>query len=430
MFLKSKSLLVSSLLVITAAFPTAAHANSCQPTKQLSSPHIAQLHLEVINANTGQSLLAINENQAERSASVMKVLTAAVALDVLGPNHQVTTNVVSDPQNPGRIYLVGAGDITLSRMPGSVTSYYAKAPKLDTLTRQIAEWSQRTGIQISEVFIDSSLYGSDNEWHPTWSKRGLSDGYMAAVSALQIDAGRLTSSRNNLVWLAKRTATPVAQAGELFIASLNARGLATGLTASVGKAPANAQSIASVQSRPMSEWVANMLRVSDNSLAEALGRLSLIKSGMEPKMENLTALYKKVLSARGINTSKLKIVDASGLSSENAVPVALVNDVLVQVNQGAGEYEFLRAGLPISGEKGSLRTRFATGNLKAARGLVAAKTGYISSGYSLAGFVTAKDGTPLIFTVYNLSPKAKLTQRNAMDNLVYRFYQCGANLTR
>jgi D-alanyl-D-alanine carboxypeptidase/D-alanyl-D-alanine-endopeptidase (penicillin-binding protein 4) len=180
----------------------------------------------------------------------------------------------------------------------------------------------------------------------------------------------------------------------------------------------------------MSEWVANMLRVSDNSLAEALGRLSLIKLGMEPKMENLTALYKKVLSARGINTSKLKIVDASGLSSENAVPVALVNDVLVQVNQGAGEYEFLRAGLPISGEKGSQRTRFATGNLKAARGLVAAKTGYISSGYSLAGFVTAKDGTPLIFTVYNLSPKAKLTQRNAMDNLVYRFYQCGANLTR
>jgi D-alanyl-D-alanine carboxypeptidase/D-alanyl-D-alanine-endopeptidase (penicillin-binding protein 4) len=106
-----------------------------------------------------------------------------------------------------------------------------------------------------------------------------------------------------------------------------------------------------------------------------------------------------------------------------------VNDVLALVNQGTGEYQYLKAGLPVSGEKGSLRTRFATGNLKAARGLVAAKTGYITSGYSLAGYLTARDGTPLIFTVYNLSPKAKLTQRNAMDNLVYRFYQCGANLT-
>ncbi|MFZ9744930.1 MAG: D-alanyl-D-alanine carboxypeptidase, partial [Aquiluna sp.] len=100
MSLKSKSLILSSLLVIGAAFPTAAHATNCQPTKQLASPNIAQLHVEVLNANTGQTLLAINENQAERSASVMKVLTAAVALDVLGPEHKVTTNVFSDLQNP------------------------------------------------------------------------------------------------------------------------------------------------------------------------------------------------------------------------------------------------------------------------------------------------------------------------------------------
>jgi D-alanyl-D-alanine carboxypeptidase/D-alanyl-D-alanine-endopeptidase (penicillin-binding protein 4) len=430
MSLKSKSLILSSLLVIGAAFPTAAHASSCQPTKQLASPSIAQLHVEVLNANTGQTLIAINENQAERSASVMKVLTAAVALDVLGPDYTVTTNVFSDPQNPGRIYLVGAGDVTLSRMPGNITSYYAKAPKLDTLSRQISEWSQRTSNIVTEVFIDTSLYGSDSEWHSTWSKRGLTDGYMAAVSALQIDAGRLTSSRNDLVWLAKRTATPVRQAGELFIKSLNKRGIAVGLKATEAKLPTGAQVIASVESRPMSEWVSNMLRVSDNSLAEALGRLSLIKAGFEPKMQNLTALYRRVLSARGVDSSKIKIVDASGLSNENAVPVAVVNDVLALVNQGIGDYEYLKAGLPVSGEKGSLRTRFATGNLKAAKGLVAAKTGYISSGYSLAGYLTARDGTPLIFTVYNLSPQAKLTQRNAMDNLVYRFYQCGANLTR
>jgi D-alanyl-D-alanine carboxypeptidase/D-alanyl-D-alanine-endopeptidase (penicillin-binding protein 4) len=111
------------------------------------------------------------------------------------------------------------------------------------------------------------------------------------------------------------------------------------------------------------------------------------------------------------------------------VPVALVNDVLSLVNQGVGNYSVIEAGLPISGEKGSLRTRFASGNLAAAKGLVAAKTGYITSGYSLAGFLTARDGTELIFTVYNLSEKARLTQRDAMDNLVYRFYQCGAKLS-
>lgn len=429
MFSKSKAIFLTSALLVATTFPTAAHATSCQPTKQLASSHIAQLHVEVLNAATGQTLFARNESASERSASVMKVLTAAVALDVLGPNHQVTTNVVSDPSNPGRIYLVGAGDVTLSRMPGNVTSYYAKAPKLDTLTRQIADWSQQTGTTVTEVFVDNSLYGGDNEWHPTWSKRGLTDGYMAPVSALQIDAARLTSSRNNLVWLAQRTAKPVSQAAELFVASLNKRGIAVDLVASEGKAPTGATVIASVQSRPMSEWVTNMLRVSDNSLAEALGRLSSLKAGFDGSMQSLTPLFKRVLGNRGLNVAQLKIIDASGLSRDNAVSVALVNDVLTLVNQGTGDYEVIEAGMPVSGQNGSLRTRFATGNLKAARGLVAAKTGYISTGYSLAGFLTARDGTELIFSIYNLSPRASLKQRNAMDNLVYRFYQCGANLT-
>lgn len=429
MILKSKAILLATAVLLSTTLPSPAHASSCQPTKQLASSQIAQLHVEVLHASTGQTLFAKNETAAERSASVLKVLTAAVALDVLGPNHQVTTSVYSDPTNPGKIYLVGAGDITLSRMPGNITSYYAKAPKLDTLTRLISQWSTTTGNTISEVFIDSSLFGSNTEWHSTWSKRGLSDGYMAPVSALQIDGARLTSSSNKLVWLAKRTDKPVTQAGQLFIESLNQRGLALGLSAKEGKLPANAIPIASVQSRPMSEWISNMLRVSDNSLAEALGRLSSLKAGLDGSMASLNTLYKNTLAARGLNVSTLKIVDASGLSSENAVSVSLINDVLALVKQGVGDYEVLAAGLPVSGQSGSLKTRFATGNLKAAKGLVAAKTGYISSGYSLAGFLTARDGTELIFSVYNLSPKASLKQRDAMDNLVYRFYQCGANLS-
>lgn len=429
MSLRSKALISALLMVTVAAFPSPAHATSCTPAKQLSSKNISQLHVEVVEANTGKTLFAKNETAAERSASVMKVLTAAVALDVLGPDYQVTTNVYSDPANPGSIYLVGAGDITLSRMPGNITSYYAKAPKLDTLTRLIASWSKQSGVAITEVSIDSSLFGGNNEWHKTWSKKGLTDGYMAPVSALQIDAGRLTSSKNKNVWLAKRTSTPVTQAGQLFISSLNGRGLAVGLTAKEKKLPEGAQVIASVKSRPMSEWIANMLRVSDNSLAEALGRLSSLKLGLDGSMASLSPLFRQVLAARGLETSTLAIIDASGLSRDNKVPVALVNDVLSLVKQGGSNYSVIEAGLPVSGQKGSLRTRFATGNLSAARGLVLAKTGYITTGYSLAGFLTARDGTELIFTVYNLSERARLVQRNAMDNLVYRFYQCGAKLS-
>ncbi len=425
---RSKSLLLAVALAITALFPTPAHA-SCTLEKQLSSKNIKQLHVEVLDAASGETLFAKSEAQPARTASVLKVLTAAVALDVLGPDYRITTSVMVSPSEPGKIYLVGAGDVTLSRMPGNITSYYAKAPKLDSLTRQIATWVKSSSVSISAVSVDSSLFGGDKEWHPTWSKLGLSSGYMAPVSALQIDAARLTSSRNPNSWLAKRTATPVKQAGDLFVASLNKMGIATGITATSAKAPTDSVVIASVQSRPVSELVANMLRVSDNSLAEALGRISSLKSGLDGSMASLTPLYKKVLKARGLDVSKISIVDASGLSRQNQVPAALINDLLVLVNQGVGDYEVLEAGLPVSGDSGSLRSRFATGSKVETKGKVIAKTGYILTGYSLAGFLTAKDGTELIFTIYNLADRANANHRIAMDNLVYRFYQCGASLT-
>ncbi len=425
---RSKSLLLAVALAITALFPTPAHA-SCTVDKQLTSKNIKQLHVEVLDATSGQTLFSKDEQQPARTASVMKVLTAAVALDVLGPDYRITTSVMVSPSEPGKIYLVGAGDVTLSRMPGNITSYYAKAPKLDSLTKQIASWAKASSISISAVSVDSSLFGGEKEWHPTWSRLGLSSGYMAPVSALQIDAARLTSTRNPNTWLAQRTSTPVKQAGDLFVASLNKVGIATGLKATAAKAPTDSVVIASVQSRPVSELVANMLRVSDNSIAEALGRVASIKSGLDGSMASLTPLYKKVLKARGLDVSKISVIDASGLSRLNQVPAALINDLLLLVNQGVGDYESLEAGLPISGESGSLKSRFATGSKVETKGKVIAKTGYILTGYSLAGFLTAKDGTELIFTVYNLAERANANHRLAMDNLVYRFYQCGASLS-
>lgn len=413
---------------IAGLFPTPAFAAGCTAAKQLASKNIVNLHLEVLNAETGQKLLGINETTSERTASVMKLLTAAVAMDALGPDYQITTSVYVDPVTPGKVYLVGAGDVTLSRMPGSITSFYAKAPKLDSLTRQVANWTKLTGTTISEVVIDNSLYGGNVDYHPSWDRRGLSQGYMAPVSALQIDAGRITSFQNPNRWLSMRTSKPVDQAGTLFLASLNKRNLALGASVSQAVAPEGSIAIASVQSRPMSEWISNMLRVSDNSLAEALARKSSLALGFDGSMGSLTETFAYVLAKRGLDVSKLSIIDASGLSKLNKVPVEFVNDLLVLVNQASDNFSLIQAGMPVSGKSGSLRTRFATGSKVATRGLVTAKTGFIRSGYSLAGFMTARDGTELIFTVYNLAPRATFNNRLAMDNLVYRLYQCGAKL--
>ena len=70
---------------------------------------------------------------------------------------------------------------------------------------QRASWAKANSISISAVHTDSSLFGGNQEWHDTWSKKGLTQGYMAPVSALQIDAGRVTSTKYKNSWLATET---------------------------------------------------------------------------------------------------------------------------------------------------------------------------------------------------------------------------------
>lgn len=425
----STALVFSTLLVAPAnASTTSPTVAPCSVSNVLKSTHIKTLHAEVARADNGQVLFSRAAETPARTASVLKLLTAAVALDVLGPDYRITTRVVQDPLTPGKIYLVGAGDVTLSRMPGNITSYYSRGPKLDTLSKSISKWAATNGISISEIVADSTLYGEKGDWHATWDKRGLSEGYQAPVSALQIDAGRLTSSRNNNVFIARRTDKPVEQAATLFKSSLMKFGVGSEAKISFGKAPAGAVEIASVQSQPISAWISNMLRVSDNALSEALGRLVSLKLGFDGSMASLTEAYKKALQGKGLDVSKLKIIDASGLSRDSAVPASFVNDLLFRVQAGEGDYEFIQAGLPVSGKAGSLRSRFSLGNQKPAAGKVFAKTGWIRTGYTLAGFLEAKDGTELVFTVYNLNSSVNLKNRAAMDELVFGFYRCGANL--
>jgi D-alanyl-D-alanine carboxypeptidase/D-alanyl-D-alanine-endopeptidase (penicillin-binding protein 4) len=424
----SAAALVMGVLFAPAAVATPSELAPCSVDSLTKAKGIKSLHAEVRRASTSEVLFSRKAETPARTASVMKVITSVVALDALGPDYQVETKVYGDTAS-GRVYLVGAGDVTLSRMPGDIVSYYSGGPKLDTLSRQIASWAKRNKVTVSEVVLDSSLYGSAEDWHPTWDKRGLSQGYMAPVSALQIDAGRLTSSRNPNVFIGQRTAKPINQAGVLFLQSLRKYGLAKSASATVGKLSSDSEVIASVKSQPISKWIQNTLNVSDNALAEALGRLSSIALGFDGSATSLTKAYSKALKARGIDTKGMLIVDGSGLSRLNKVPAKLVNDVLAQVYGNESSHSAVIAGMPVSGKPGSLRYRFNSGEQRPALFNIEAKTGWIRTGYSLAGKIKAQDGTDLIFTVYNLWTSVSYENRAAMDKLVYGFYRCGSALS-
>jgi D-alanyl-D-alanine carboxypeptidase/D-alanyl-D-alanine-endopeptidase (penicillin-binding protein 4) len=170
------------------------------------------------------------------------------------------------------------------------------------------------------------------------------------------------------------------------------------------------------------------MNVSDNALSEALARLSSLALGFDGSMESLTPAYAKVLNARGISTRGMKIIDGSGLSRLNLVSPATVNQVLVQAYAEPVKNASLLSGMPVSGKPGSLRWRFISGEQRPALFNIEAKTGWIRTGYSLAGKIRAQDGTELIFTSYNLWTSVSSENRAALDRLVFGFYRCGARL--
>lgn len=424
------ALLLSFGILAPAASANPAPVGTCSVKSLTANPHIKNLYAEVVRADTGQRLFARRAATPQRTASTMKVITSVVALDVLGPDYTVKTKVYVDPEDNTKIYLVGAGDVTLSRQPEGTTPYYAFGPRLDDLSAQIATWALAQGTDVSKIVLDSTAFGEVQEyWHPTWDRRGISQGYMGPISALQIDAARLTSSSKPLNFIGKRTDKPIQQAGTLFRTSLRKSGIAAKASITRGEVPEGAIEIAIVESRPMSEWIQNTLRVSDNALSEALARLVSIELGMGGTAESLTDAYKQVLGARGIDVSKLVIIDGSGLSRSNRVPTSVMNQVLAQVYADPEKHAAVRAGMPVSGKPGSLRYRFNAGEQKDALNLIEAKTGWIRTGYSLAGFIKAKDGTDLIFTVYNLGNSVTYKNRAALDALVHGFFRCGASLS-
>jgi len=402
-----------------AETPTATEspeAIQCAVTELEQSTEILDLQAQVIDASTGTVLFDRSSATPARPASVMKLLTAAAVLETLGPNYRVTTRVYADSQDPSILYLVGAGDVTLSRTAPGASSVYRNAPKLSDLARQIA--SKAPGQTITQIVLDSTLYGSpDGEYQSVWDQRGLTDGYMSYVSALQVDGDRANPGSKD----SARSKDPVTKAGEYFKQALGQS--ASGAVISKGIAPADAVEIASVRSAPMSTWIDYMLVVSDNTLAEASARLVSLEVGQDGSFSSLTRAYQIALEGTRINLTGLKVEDGSGLSRFNQVSPVTVNQLLQLVDKRYGDFKIIQDGMPVSGTPGSLAYRFED-----AAGKVVAKTGWIRTGYTLAGFLYPEDGSKLIFTVFNLGNSVAIKNQEAMDELVLGFYGCGASL--
>jgi D-alanyl-D-alanine carboxypeptidase/D-alanyl-D-alanine-endopeptidase (penicillin-binding protein 4) len=406
---------------VPAAPAPAARLRTCSVAEAASDGRLEQFQARVVNATTGEVLYDRGGDVASRTASVLKVLTSAAALSVLGPDHRLATTVVRGAE-PGQVVLVGGGDPTLSRTPSGDESAYAGAPHLDDLAAQVrAAWdadSATAGTPITSVVLDSSYFSGDG-WHPSWNRKELYDGYMPEITALMVDGDRDNAYRST----SARSEDPVGRAGSAF-----ADALGGGVSVSEGQAPQGAPVLGRVESQPVSTLVQQTLIVSDNTIAEALARVTAIEAGAGSDFGALQQGITAGLADYGLDTSQLRIADGSGLSGENAVPPAYLTALFVKIMNREGNLWAVYDGLPVSGESGSLSysDRFS-GASSRADGAVHAKTGWIDDGYTLSGVVYAADGTPLTFAIYALGDVGD-SAKQAIDELTASFWDCGDNL--
>jgi serine-type D-Ala-D-Ala carboxypeptidase/endopeptidase (penicillin-binding protein 4) len=361
---------------------------------------------------TGRTVFARRPDASLPPASTVKILTAVTALDSLGPQTRLVTGVV----RLGRtLYLVGGGDTTLTERPEP--GYPATA----TLRRLAADavaavQASIPGRPVRVRYDDTAWSGPDLA--PGWSTGYFTAGDVSHLSALEVDGGRVDHGEP------LRVADPAVQAAAVFADELERRGLDVRGSPRPAAAPAAGLGIATVSSPPLAALVQRMLTVSDNDLAESLGRLLARREGRPATFAGAAAAVRSRLTDLGVPTDGLRLHDASGLSHlDRVAPRTLVAAVRVAAT-GGGRLESVVQGLPVAGLTGTLADRYRHGPTRAAAGVVRAKTGTLAGVSALAGQLVDADGRLLDFAF--LTDRAALPEpaEAGLDRLAAALSAC------
>jgi D-alanyl-D-alanine carboxypeptidase/D-alanyl-D-alanine-endopeptidase (penicillin-binding protein 4) len=341
----------------------------------------------------GQQVAAKNETIPLSPASNLKILTAAVALDVLGPGFSYTTKVVgtvgTDGVVDGDLYLVGGGDPVLASEWWNGLSKYP--PFNETSFESLADAIQQHGVtKIKGNLVGDGSRYDDEYFAPTW-----------ANADHITEAGPIDALLANDSWQTPQVSAkdPALGAASVLRDLLVARGIPVGGTAT-GTSTGGA-TIAEVQSQPLPAILAEMLTTSDNNTSEmVLKEIGYKAKGQGTRPAGLQVVMEK-LAAWGVPTAGINLVDGSGLSDANRLTCAAILAVLEHgsVNDPVGQ------GMPVAGAAGgTLVDVFADGPLA---GKLHGKTGSLNpncnpgqlGAKSLGGYVPEPGGGAIEFVL-------------------------------
>ncbi len=315
--------------------------------------------------------------------SAVKLVTAAVALEVLGADTTFTTSIRAVKNADGSVadlFFVGGGD------PLIVRNEYVASEKYPTFNQtsleSIADGIVAAGVRSItgriigvDTYLDAERYvaGWPLEFHGTES---------GPLGALVVDDGVVIGQP------VKPDDPALAAAGELSVL-LQARGVTVSGGVAHDVLPSGTETILDVPSASVSSVVGEMLVNSDNNTAETLLKHIGLKGKGLGSTANGLAVVAETLAKWGVPDG-WSMLDGSGLSSGNKFSCALFDALLVR-------FESTFPGLmAVAGKSGTLREMFRDTPLE---GLLVGKTGTLNGVKALAGYVPIDGDEPVRFVL-------------------------------
>lgn len=366
-----------------------------------SSPSLGQhVGAVVTDLSSGAVLFSRQPAGLFTPASSAKLMTAVAALSVLGGGARFTTRVVAGP-SPGSLILVGGGDPTLAA-GNPPKSAYPRPASLASLATATARWLRAHRERTVRLGYDTSLF-TGPALAPGWTSSYITTGNVTPITSLEVDQGRLTPGGKPQDAdvpgnFRPRSFTPASDAVAAFASFLRGAGIKVVGTPEMTVAPHRARTIAAVRSPPVAAIAGQMLRESNNVIAENLARHVALAGGQPATFSGAAAAVTAQMRRLGLRTG-IRLFDGSGLSVRDKIsPQALASVVRL----AARDKQSLRpvtAALPVAGFSGTLAPGGSVfgGFGGAALGVVRAKTGNLSNVASLTGFVEDASGHLLGF---------------------------------
>lgn len=305
----------------------------------MKNPTLSNPAMVVIDGSTGMVIYQHNAFSQRKPASVMKILSAGATIEYLDLLSRFNTSISIVPEEK-LIVIRGSLDpwISLDHNVGRKMNR-ASLPYIGFSTLSAIKKANGGSLKNYKV-IYSNLYSQDvANLKAFWTKRG----FKPTMKSVSDD--------------------------DTFVAQ--------------------GESVASENSPTVAEILDWTLLWSDNLLAERLARLSAQSAGFPLNDKGVEKTFNLLLSHFQIDSSKLVVADASGLSKQNRITAQMMAELLYKMRIEE-KFAPIYNSLPVGGVSGTLRNRFIT-TAPSAIGLIRAKTGTLNGTATLAGFVQSTD---------------------------------------